>query len=416
MMYPSSRSRRNPPHHSAVKKTCCGFTVVTALLLLACIIITVSLGAYSYSFSSLQSSQAVHEDPIERVAVVNTAISLVVDHEHEVVKPHRPVTSIATKNQPPKNQLPKTKSVPASQSPPPLPPPPPLTQEYNEPAILNKISDLKLEVRKLRSSKKVLMPVDPGAVALTTALQDATRCYLMHNYPEYHLPLNLAIELQFPSHMLSADEWLNASTGGNGIITLYVELAPYLLLPHAVFTIIQIAQTFKSGYFHRNAGHVLQSQIAANYTGGVVFMEYSHLFPHEKYTLGFAGRGGGDAFYISTVNNTVGHGPGTDRGGKDPESDTDFGIVIPGYNGEAIVKSMTKQTGSMSKNGFIEGKKNFINILSLRLLNSKDLLAEIGMPGKIKKSKYSVRQQYLRQQQEDFVKVAMENDYCHSFL
>jgi hypothetical protein len=77
---------------------------------------------------------------------------------------------------------------------------------------------------------------------------------------------------------------------------------------------------------------------------------------------------------------------------------------------------MTKQTGSMSKNGFIEGKKNFINILSLRLLNSKDLLAEIGMPGKIKKSKYSVRQQYLRQQQEDFVKMAMENDYCHSFL
>jgi hypothetical protein len=281
---------------------------------------------------------------------------------------------------------------------------------------LNKISDLKLEVRKLRSSKKVLMPVDPGAVALTTALQDTTRCYLMHNYPEYHSPLNLAIELQFPSHMLSADEWLNATTGGNGIITLYVELAPYLLLPHAVFTIIQIAQTFKSGYFHRNAGHVLQSQIAANYTGGVVFMEYSHLFPHEKYTLGFAGRGGGDAFYISTVNNTVGHGPGTDRGGKDPESDTDFGIVIPGYNGETIVKSMTKQTGSMSKNGFIEGKKNFINILSLRLLNSKDLLAEIGMPGKIKKSKYSVRQQYLRQQQEDFVKMAMENDYCHSFL
>ncbi len=43
---------------------------------------------------------------------------------------------------------------------------------------------------------------------------------------------------------------------------------------------------------------------------------YFDSYPHEKYTLGFAGRGGGNAFYINTENNTMTHGPGTDRGGK----------------------------------------------------------------------------------------------------
>jgi hypothetical protein len=301
---------------------------------------------------------------------------------------------------------------------------------FNEEKMLQIISILKDRVRKLRSSKKVLMPVDPGAVTLTTTLQNATRCYLMHTLPAYFPtplsaaaiassnflpPLNLAIKLKFPAHMTAIDQWLHSATNGSGIITLYVELAPALLLPHAVFTIVQIAQTFKSGQFHRNAGHVLQSQIQAKFTGGVVFMEYHRAFPHEKYTLGFAGRGGGNAFYISTQNNTSVHGPGTDRGGKDPESDTDFGLIIPGYNGEDIVKSMTKQTGSKSKNGFIEGNKNFIGIQSLRLLSTEKMREEIGQPKNIRRTKYSARQEYLRGLQAA-AKYATAEDYCLPFL
>ena len=181
---------------------------------------------------------------------------------------------------------------------------------FNKTNILDTISKLKERVRKLRSSKKVLMPVDLGAIALTTALQNATRCYLMHTLAEYfptspqksspgttssllssnqpQQRLNLAIQLKFPLHMIAADIWLHSITEGSGVITLYVELVPPLLLPHAFFTIIQIAQTFKSGYFHRNAGHVLQSNIQAKYHGGVVFMEYHRSYPHEKFTLGFA--------------------------------------------------------------------------------------------------------------------------------
>ena len=33
-------------------------------------------------------------------------------------------------------------------------------------------------------------------------------------------------------------------------------------------------------------------------------------YRHEKYSFGFAGRGGGNALYINTENNTMTHGPG----------------------------------------------------------------------------------------------------------
>ena len=308
--------------------------------------------------------------------------------------------------------------------------------KFNKSKVLSIILSLKERVRKLRSSKKVKMPVDPEAIELTTLLQNVTRCYLLHTLPEYlsggelsmssfpssslsfhssFPPLFLAVELKFPRHMIDSDTWLENSTSGLGIITLYVELAPPMLLPHSIFTIVQIVESFVSGHFHRNAGHVLQCNIKAKYSGGVVFMEYDRTFPHEKFTLGFAGRGGGNAFYISTQNNTLIHGPGTDRGGKDPESDSNFGIIIPGYNGEQVVKSMSKQTGPKSKSGFIESKKHFIDILSLRLLNGKTLLNEMGSPRETKKSKYSIRQKYLKDLRSA-ITFASADEYCSNFL
>lgn len=37
---------------------------------------------------------------------------------------------------------------------------------------------------------------------------------------------------------------------------------------------------------------------------------YYHSYRHEKYSFGYAGRGGGNAIYINTENNTMTHGPG----------------------------------------------------------------------------------------------------------
>ncbi len=99
---------------------------------------------------------------------------------------------------------------------------------------------------------------------------------------------------------------------------------------------------------------------------------------HNKYTLGFAGRGGGNAFYINTENNTITHGPGTDRGGKDPESDTVFGRIAALTGGERIVDSMRKQPGGSKPNGFISDKQFFIEIAGLHVLQETDIINKSG--------------------------------------
>ena len=58
---------------------------------------------------------------------------------------------------------------------------------------------------------------------------------------------------------------------------------------------------------------------------GLAFQEYDARNPHKKWTMGFAGRPGGPAFYISTVDNTRNHGPGSQ--GSKTEADGCFGRV-----------------------------------------------------------------------------------------
>lgn len=176
------------------------------------------------------------------------------------------------------------------------------------------------------------------------------------------------MKLKFPQVMIDLNDKLNATAG---YATIVIELAPFEILPHAVYTFLEIIRTYKRGEFHRNAGHVLQAQVSADFQGGVVYMEYDRRYPHQKHTLGYAGRGGGNAIYINTINNTMNHGPGTDRGGKDPESDTNFGKII---SGEEVVYWMQKQPGHKgSKSGFVSGSENMIKILSFTLISPSPL-------------------------------------------
>lgn len=114
-----------------------------------------------------------------------------------------------------------------------------------------------------------------------------------------------------------------------------IELAPINLMPHAVHIFLsQISE----GYWTRgtpaivmNPGHVLQAcphpcletkAMGGSYPGdpyvdmkhegldAVSFQEYHPEYPHEKYTIGFAGRPhSGPEFYINLMNNTLDHGP-----------------------------------------------------------------------------------------------------------
>ncbi|KAL9190071.1 hypothetical protein ACHAXT_007282 [Thalassiosira profunda] len=117
------------------------------------------------------------------------------------------------------------------------------------------------------------------------------------------------------------------------------QLAPLELTPHSVHIFLsQVAD----GYWSRgtpafaiNAEHVLQAcphpcldsvDMGGNVPGypygdmkragldTVSFQEYSPQYPHQKYTIGFAGRPhSGPEFYINTLDNTMDHGTLAER-------------------------------------------------------------------------------------------------------
>merc|ERR1712079_978889 len=124
--------------------------------------------------------------------------------------------------------------------------------------------------------------------------------------------------------------------------------------------------------FHRNAGHVLQAQVSMGQEAAfrsLTFQEYHPEYPHVEGTLGFAGRPGGPAFYISTVDNTRNHGPGSQ--GSKTEADSCFGKVVEGHD---VVQRLFKVWGKKengfavsSRMGFLDKAEQYAKIkLSLR--------------------------------------------------
>jgi hypothetical protein len=83
--------------------------------------------------------------------------------------------------------------------------------------------------------------------------------------------------------------------------------------------------------------------------------------------MGYAGRPGGPAFYISTVDNTHNHGPASQ--GSKTEADGCFGKILGGGEVEAVVNRMKLQPGAQKPNGFVSPASNHIAIESVRLLS-----------------------------------------------
>lgn len=104
-----------------------------------------------------------------------------------------------------------------------------------------------------------------------------------------------------------------------------------------------------------------------------LFMAYfassSHYIHYQAesllYAYSFAGRPGGPEFYISTVDNTENHGPGSQ--GSKTEADGCFAKIIPTEANINTVKRMQRQPGKQPPNGFIDRVENYIKIISLTL-------------------------------------------------
>jgi hypothetical protein len=187
-------------------------------------------------------------------------------------------------------------------------------------------------VEELRNLKRngAVMETDPTALEKIAAVQVEIRKLLVLKYGPP--PYRVAMKLTFPESMPDF-----AEAGKDG--TIIVEMGPIEYVPYCVYFFLSVVDNFKGGSFHRNAGHVLQAMVNAN-GPGLAWQEYSPKFPHVQYTLGYAGRPGGPAFYISTVDNKENHGPASQ--GSPTEADGCFGKIFKGID---IVKRMQKQPG-----------------------------------------------------------------------
>ena len=193
---------------------------------------------------------------------------------------------------------------------------------------------------------------DKKAIDAVKDLQAATRRYLAAKYGQAD-SYTLDLQIKFPESM----------GGDRDVVT--IETAPISLMPHAVHVFLDAAITRKGETwrcaFHRNAGHVLQAFLRAPGARGLAFQEYDAQFPHERLTLGFAGRPGGPEFYISTVDNVRNHGPGSQ--GSKTEADSCFAKVVSGAD---VVERMRKQPAPKGL-GFVNNKADYIVVEDVQL-------------------------------------------------
>jgi len=63
-----------------------------------------------------------------------------------------------------------------------------------------------------------------------------------------------------------------ATAGADG--TLLYQMAPAALVPYGIFYFLELVHDWKSGAFHRMAGHVLQATVRGSGHSGLAFQEY----------------------------------------------------------------------------------------------------------------------------------------------
>jgi hypothetical protein len=150
-----------------------------------------------------------------------------------------------------------------------------------------------------------------------------------------------------------------------------------------------VARGYQSGGFHRRAGHVLQATTTSHLRQlPLAFQEYSKHYPHVKGTVGYCGRPSGShgCWYISTMDNTRNHGPGSQQQQNPYEADANFGRVVNENDGryEALVARIRE---SMKVDGFLNQKKDWVLVTSM----------EIMVPDEEKSGKYKLWDGYTSQ-------------------
>lgn len=211
---------------------------------------------------------------------------------------------------------------------------------------LEKIIVVKKNIGKLDSD------VNSELERMQKQLQDASTCYLINRFGNNDIVINMT--LLFPSYIDDVSEK-----------QIIIHCAPIEYTPYCVFYFVRMVDGWKSGRFHRNAGHVKQVKVEGDFKP-LAFQEYHKLFPHVEYTLGYAGRPGGPGFYISTRDNSINHGPGSQKSTKG-EADGCFGIIYD-EGSKIVVEQLKKMQGMTGNAGFISNVDNCVKISSLKFI------------------------------------------------
>ena len=224
--------------------------------------------------------------------------------------------------------------------------------------LASKVDELDKQVR-VRKATGVIMETDEQGLELTGKLQKATIKLLEHRYGAgtKSSKFRVVVDLIYPKSIMKDSESNEAK--------FVIEMAPYDLIPCSVFYFLEIARTYKSGKFHRNAGHVLQAAASSKATEGhksMPFQEYSPKHPHAKYTVGYAGRPSGPGWYVSILDNTNNHGPGSQQKKNPYEADANFGRVVEGVESGVIDK-----IHSVPQQGWLDNE-NCVQIRKLTIL------------------------------------------------
>jgi len=156
-------------------------------------------------------------------------------------------------------------------------------------------------------------------------------------------------------HLVEFQVQLPSSTNQE---TFVVEMAPIKYMPHSVHVFLEQVThgLWNESQFAVNREHVVQAgpstkehrQLFKDYElERLAFPEYSHYFPHEKWTLGFSGRPGGPSWYVNKLDNTEDHGPyGQEHHALDEFADSCFAKVVKGFD---VLEKVFSQSGTSER-------------------------------------------------------------------
>jgi hypothetical protein len=219
--------------------------------------------------------------------------------------------------------------------------------------MIQRVEELDAEVRRIKATG-VIMERDDESLVATKKLQEATKKLMAARYgPEE--PYRVEVILEFQDTIADFQE-----KGADG--TILLEMAPSRLVPHSVFSFLEISRQWQGRGFHRIANHVLQVQTLSKTVKNLAFQEYSPEFPHKKGTVGYAGRPSGPHWYVSIMDNSRNHGPGSQQQKNPYEADSCFGKVIRGFDDDV------QRIAKIPDKGFINDKKKHVIIKQMRIL------------------------------------------------